>query len=233
LGSEFWYNTATRLTVHSGNFLSLSYISVHLQPRRQSVRFETLLYWVTSTLLFGVANLKWQGLFVSRKQSGRIQEESAMPLPTLAREFMTTKLVTLSPEMDVFAAIDLLVKNRISGAPVIDEQHQFLGIFSEKCCMEVLVDAAYEQLPSTKLFAFMNPDAETITEETDLPSIAQIFRTTRYRRLPVLREKTLVGQVSRRDVLIAAHKLIHISPDRGTALLYISSLVEISDAPIG
>ena len=52
-----------------------------------------------------------------------------MPLPTLAREFMTTKLVTLSPEMDVFAAIDLLVKNRISGVPVIMSSISFWGYF--------------------------------------------------------------------------------------------------------
>ena len=156
-----------------------------------------------------------------------------MTMPTLARDFMETKLVTLSPQMDVFDAIDLLVKNRISGAPVIDDDHQFLGIFSEKCCMEVLVDAAYMQLPSTKLFAFMITDVKTITENTDLLSIAQIFRTTPYRRLPVLRDQTLVGQISRRDVLIAAHKMMHLAPDHGEALLYISSLVEISEVPIG
>ena len=37
-----------------------------------------------------------------------------------ARDCMTTRLVTLSPEMDVLKAVELLLKNRISGAPVVD-----------------------------------------------------------------------------------------------------------------
>ena len=67
---------------------------------------------------------------------------------------------------------------------------------------------------------------------TDLLTIAQIFRTTSYRRLPVLRDEKLVGQVSRRDVLQAAHQLQAIAPNRETALLYLSSLIDRNDAPI-
>ncbi len=37
-----------------------------------------------------------------------------------ARECMTKKLVTLRPEMDVLEAVSLLLKNHISGAPVVD-----------------------------------------------------------------------------------------------------------------
>ena len=36
--------------------------------------------------------------------------------PARAKDIMVTKLVTLEPDMDVFAAINLLVKNKISGA---------------------------------------------------------------------------------------------------------------------
>jgi CBS domain-containing protein len=60
---------------------------------------------------------------------------------TIASDLMTTKLVTLSPCCDVFSAIDLLLKNRISGAPVVDEAGDFLGVFSERSAMEVVVNA--------------------------------------------------------------------------------------------
>ena len=152
--------------------------------------------------------------------------------PIVAREIMVTKLVTLSPEMGVFDAIGLLLKHRISGAPVIDSHWNLLGIFSEKDSMRVLLEAAYDQIPTTQLFAFMDTDVHTIDEETDLLTIAQIFRTTPYRRLPVLRDDKLVGQVSRRDVLKAAHQLQAVAPDRETALLYLSSLIDRDDAPI-
>jgi CBS domain-containing protein len=155
-----------------------------------------------------------------------------MNSPLLARDIMVTRLVTLTPHMDVFQAIGLLLKHRISGAPVIDESRRFLGVFSEKNCMRVLVDAAYDQLPTTKLYAFMDTAAKTVTEETDMLGIAQIFKETNYRRLPVLRDGVLVGQISRRDVLKAAHQLNAFSPNRETALLYLSSIFERESAPI-
>ncbi|MCH8830349.1 MAG: CBS domain-containing protein [Planctomycetes bacterium] len=152
--------------------------------------------------------------------------------PTLAAEIMVKKLVTLSPQMDVFDAIDLLLRQRISGAPVIDENRLFVGVFSEKCCMRVLVDAAYDQLPSTEVVAYMDADAQTITEEADLLTIAQIFLNTDSRRLPVLRDGRLVGQISRRDLLSAAHRLNAVTRSQDSALLYLSSLVDRQEAPI-
>ena len=155
-----------------------------------------------------------------------------MSTPTLAQDIMVTKLVTLRPQMDVFQAIGLLLKHRISGAPVISDDRRLVGIFSEKCCMRVLVEGAYDQLPSTEVFAFMDTDVLSVTEETDLLTIAQIFRDKPYRRLPVLRDDELVGQISRRDVLHAAHRLTAVAANRDTALLYLSSLVELQEAPI-
>ncbi len=125
-----------------------------------------------------------------------------------AKDIMTTRLVRLSPEMDVFDAIGLLLKNRISGAPVIDEQGNFLGIFSEKTSMQVLISSAYEQLPTSRVEAFMNKDPQRVIDEgTSLLAVAQLFLDTPYRRLEVLRDGRLLGQISRRDVLEAEHHL--------------------------
>lgn len=149
-----------------------------------------------------------------------------------AKELMITKLITLSPEMNVFDAIKVMLKNKISGAPVIDSNQTYLGVFSEKCCMSVLVDAAYAGTPSTRVDAYMNKEARTITEETDLLNIAQIFLNTNSRRLPVLRDGKLLGQISRRDILKAIHDLSEQAKNQDSALLYLSSLVERNEAPI-
>ena len=152
--------------------------------------------------------------------------------PRLAREIMVTKLVTLTPGMDVFEAIGLLLKHKISGAPVIDENGAFVGVFSEKSCMRMVVKAAYEQLPTTQLFAFVETDARTIDEETDLLTIAQIFLSTSARRLPVLNDGKLVGQVSRRDVLRDVHAQMAVGSNDDSQLLYLSSIMERDEAPI-
>ena len=153
------------------------------------------------------------------------------PTNVYARDIMVTKLITLKPEVDVFQGIELLIKHRISGAPVIDDSRKLLGIFSEKSCMQVLIDAAYEQLPTNRVDAFMDKEMITITEDTQLLSVAQIFLTTPRRRLPVLDGEQLVGQVSRRDVLRATLEVIRRSPDRASTLLYLSALRAMDDVP--
>lgn len=152
----------------------------------------------------------------------------------VARDIMVTRLVTLSPDMDVFKAIEMLVKNKISGAPVVDAQKRLLGVFSEKCCMQVLIDAAYEGLPANRVEVFMETDPRTAAEETSLLSIAQVFLITPRRRLPVVRDGILVGQISRRDVIRHAIKTVqNKSIDRGeNSLLYLSAIREMNDAPM-
>ena len=150
-----------------------------------------------------------------------------------ARDFMVTRLVTLRPEMDVLDAVRLLLKNRISGAPVVDRDGTYLGVFSERCSMHVFLDAAYEQLPSNDVGSFMDTQPRTITPDTQLLSIAQLFLMSNFRRLPVVDEEgMLLGQVSRRDVLNAAMKQIDKAPKREKTLLYLSALVEREEAPV-
>lgn len=152
----------------------------------------------------------------------------------LAKDIMVTKLVTLTPDMDALEAMRKLLYHRISGAPVVDAGGNYLGVFSEKTSMQFLLDLVYEQLPSSQVGAFMDTSMKrTIGEETDLLTIAETFLNTEYRRLPVLRGTKLVGQISRRDVLAAALKMIDKNPgERKTTLLYLSAIIERKDAPL-
>lgn len=150
-----------------------------------------------------------------------------------ARDFMVTKLTTLDPDMEVHEAIQLLLRRRISGAPVVGPDNRLLGVFSERCSMQVLLDAAYEQLPTSRVGAFMDCEPMTIREDTQLLSIAQAFLLTNNRRLPVLDDEgCLIGQISRRDVLTAAVDSLKTAPIRERSLLYLSALVSRDDAPM-
>jgi CBS domain-containing protein len=149
-----------------------------------------------------------------------------------ASDIMTRRLVTLDAEMDVFKAIDLIGKSKISGAPVIDKNGLLLGMFTEKSCLEVLVDAAYEGLPTNQVGAFMDDPVHTINENTKMLEMAQIFLNKRTRRLPVVNEGKLVGQVSRRDVIGAANRIIKKTSGKSSTLLYLSALREMEDAPV-
>jgi predicted transcriptional regulator len=124
--------------------------------------------------------------------------------------FAARDVTTLRPEEEVFDAIGKLLQSRISGAPVVDSDGRFLGIFSEKTSMDVLMRAAYDQLPSTTVGNFMDTDRDrVISEDMNLWSVAGVFASTRYRRLLVLRAGRVIGQVSRRDVLRAGYPLLN------------------------
>lgn len=144
---------------------------------------------------------------------------------------MVRNLITLSPEMDVLDAVDVLLRHRISGAPVVDRDNQFLGTFSERSCISFIVDAAYERMPSNTLMAFVDTQPPTINEDTDLLTIAQTFLDSSCRRLPVVDERgRLCGQISRRDIMRAVRKqLRQVGPATVGAGLYLSALHE-SDA---
>lgn len=136
-----------------------------------------------------------------------VANECGLFMPA-ARDFMKCELITLSPDIDVFDAIDHILKRRISGAPVVDEEGRFEGIFSEKTAMRVLIAAIHDQCPGTVVRSYMNLDRNRIIHDEDtLLDVAHKFQETPYRRLPVLQGTRLSGQVSRRDVLRAEHRL--------------------------
>jgi CBS domain-containing protein len=94
-------------------------------------------------------------------------------------------------------------------------------------------EGSQEPTLSNQVSHFMDTDAHTITEEADLLGIAQVFLHSPYRRLPVLRGQKLIGQVSRRDLLAAAHRLIEVAPHREKATLYLSALASGGEAVFG
>ena len=154
-----------------------------------------------------------------------------MTAPSIARDIMKTELVTLSADMDLHDAAMLLVRNKISGAPVVSEDGKLEGVLTEKDLMTALIDAAYDRLPSTKVSSYMNPEPFTISEQLDLLSIAQIFQTHHYRRLLVVRDDELLGLVSRRDVLKSVIRLIEPAQDKTSAMLYLSALRDENEEP--
>ncbi len=143
----------------------------------------------------------------------------------VAHQLMTKNLVTLSPDLEVFAAIDILLKRRISGAPVVDSQGRFLGIFSESSAMRFIINAAYENLPDTGLMAFVDPNPPTIGPDTDMLTICQTFLDQGTRRLPVLEGDHLQGMVSRRDVMRKVCDLAKGKKCGHAELLYFSAVL--------
>ena len=143
-----------------------------------------------------------------------------MNKPTVS-SYMTTKLITLEKEMNVYYAIGLLLKNNISGAPVINKANELIGILSEKDCLRVFADSSHSQIDIANTLmlgrgtveTFMTTSVSSISANDDLFTVANIFLKNNFRRLPVLENNILVGQISRRDVLKAIKDITNNNED--------------------
>ena len=136
---------------------------------------------------------------------------TASQLPTgqrvpVARDIMQRSLITLSPDDSFFDAIRTFMKHRISGAPVIDSAGRLVGICSERDCLEVLANGEYwRDDPGERgtVGSMMRTRFESVPPHTDIYALAQRFVSHNVRRLPVIENGELIGQLSRRDVLHA------------------------------
>lgn len=124
-----------------------------------------------------------------------------MPETKTAKEIMSQGLVTFRPDMDILEAVRTLIEKRISGAPVLDQLGNLVGMLTERDCLKVALDASYYRESGGKVESFMTTSVITVSAETAAVEIAERFATSHLRRLPVLENGRLIGIVSRRDVL--------------------------------
>lgn len=121
-----------------------------------------------------------------------------------AADIMTRDLVVFRPDESIRTAIDRLLHHRISGAPVVGEGRRLLGTLSEGDCLRALSAGSYDGEPVAAehlVRDLMNREPLTVTPSTDIYAVTHAFVNNDVRRLPVVDGGTVVGQVSRRDVL--------------------------------
>lgn len=129
--------------------------------------------------------------------------------PILVADYMTTKLITFSPEDSILAVMEKFAKHHISGGPVLDNNGFLVGIISEADCMKQISESRYFNQPilDKSVERFMTKTVETIPHDISIFDAAGIFAQHNRRRLPVMRNGILVGQISRKDIVVAALKL--------------------------
>ena len=123
------------------------------------------------------------------------------------KEFMAKQLITFQSDTPIETAMESFLENKISGAPVIDNQGKLVGVLSEKDCMRTLFESSYYNNLGGFVKEYMSTDLKTINIHDTLSNVADEFIKSRFRRFPVMEGDKLVGQISRRDILRAIVKL--------------------------
>ncbi len=129
--------------------------------------------------------------------------------PILVTDYMTTKLVTFSPDQSILEVMEAFAKHHISGGPVMDNNGFLVGIISEADCMKQISESRYFNQPilDKSVERFMTKNVQTIPHDMSIFDAAGVFDKHNRRRLPVMKDGILVGQISRKDIVVAALKL--------------------------
>jgi predicted transcriptional regulator len=129
--------------------------------------------------------------------------------PILVTDYMTKKLVTFTAEQSILEVMEQFTKYNISGGPVLDSNGFLVGIISEADCMKQISESRYFNQPilDKSVENFMTKDVDTIPHDMSIFDVAGVFHKNNRRRLPVMENGLLIGQISRKDIVIAALKL--------------------------
>ncbi len=115
-----------------------------------------------------------------------------------ARLVMKTELITVTEDMPLREAIQLLIDHKISGLPVVDGDGNLKGLFTEKDAMRLL----FEDKGTCKFVSdLMVREVRTFQVGTPLEPICDCLMSNHFRRVPILVGAKLVGLISRADLM--------------------------------
>lgn len=142
-------------------------------------------------------------------QGARKHQQEVDNTPIKVSDYMTTDLITFRPDQAVEDVINTLIRYKISGGPVVNENNELVGIISEGDCLKQISESRYYNMPIEKdnVEKRMVKDVETIDGNMNVFDAANKFLQSRRRRFPILENGKLVGQISQKDILKAAIQL--------------------------
>lgn len=139
------------------------------------------------------------------------------------KDVMTRNVISVDANKSVLTAAQLMLKNRISGLPVVDREGELVGIVSEgdflrrgelgtqrqrRKWVEFIVGPGrlaeeYVHVAGRKIEQIMTPDPYTVAEDASLEDVVETMERRHIKRLPVTRGGRMVGIISRANLMHA------------------------------
>ena len=125
------------------------------------------------------------------------------------KEVMTREVLTVTKELSIRRLIKLLEQNKITGAPVVDEQGKLIGIVSSKDVIRAIdhlirVHVSIDEQKDHKgkynwVEGVMTTDVISVSEEDDASEVFGTMVRRKIHRVPVVKNGKLVGIISSQD----------------------------------
>lgn len=146
-----------------------------------------------------------------------------------AKDIMTKNVITVKKDTTVSELADILTKNRISGAPVLDDSGKVIGVVTESDLVEqskflhlptvfTILDSVIflesekhfgkelKKMTGAKVEDIYTKSLTTVGPDTPVREIATIMAEKKVYTIPVIDGERLVGIVGKADIVRASAK---------------------------
>ncbi len=121
----------------------------------------------------------------------------------LVKDYMIQQPPKVKCSTPIAEVIDKLIKNNVSGAPVVDDDDVVIGYVSEQDCIhQVLIDSYHCEL-TTVVNDVMSQTVVTVSPKDSIIDLANQMQNNKPKHFPVVEGGKLVGLIRRSDVLRA------------------------------
>lgn len=141
-----------------------------------------------------------------------------------AKELMSTNVITVTRETPVRELAKIFSENSISGAPVVDDQSEVIGVVTESDLIYqnkkvhiptavAILDAFFflenpekmekemKKIAGSKTGDIFAQEIITVQQDTSLDEVATLMAEKKVHTLPVLDGKKLVGVIGKSDII--------------------------------
>lgn len=128
-----------------------------------------------------------------------------------ARDIMTEHVVTAKQDTPIRKLAHLMLFDRISGIPVIDENGKLCGMVTATDLFNVLGElvldhdfGSYAELFKDKVITVGEIMTRDVVTYTPTSTIEEIIRTSVYKNIhtfPILEDDKIIGVIGKRDIL--------------------------------
>lgn len=119
-------------------------------------------------------------------------------------QLMQDAVTRCTPRTDALTITHMMTHRNFGSIPIVEEDGTLIGIVSEYDLLQAMIDG--RDLRKVLALEIMSSNPVTVTEDQTLTQVADLFQDRYITRVPVVRNKKLVGILARRDLLFGYTK---------------------------
>ncbi len=137
----------------------------------------------------------------------KVESELEHKVSSHVLDLIDSSYKTLTCDMDVSEAIDLLTKYKLTGAPVVNASGNLAGYLSAKDCLKFNLDMKYYNATPGLVRDYMSTKLLTLSGEDTLLHIVELFISHNFQAYPVVDNNRYIGMVTRQQILEIVNNL--------------------------